>query len=100
LRSSTARPRFRQQPERTCLGCRSRDEKENLLRIVRDADGAVRVDPTGRANGRGAYVHPSKGCIRLAMGSGGVGRALKAPLRPAEAASLMKEIEEAMGEHA
>jgi len=43
-------------PERTCVITKEKTEKKNLLRVVRDKDGNVTVDLTGKANGRGAYL--------------------------------------------
>ena len=37
-----------------------------LLRVVRTPDGAVIYDPTGKANGRGAYVCRSVECLKKA----------------------------------
>jgi predicted RNA-binding protein YlxR (DUF448 family) len=43
-------------PMRTCVVCKEKKPKRDLLRIVRTPDGEVVVDSTGRANGRGGYV--------------------------------------------
>jgi predicted RNA-binding protein YlxR (DUF448 family) len=43
-------------PTRTCVVCRQRRQKGDLLRIVRTPEGRVVFDGTGRLNGRGAYV--------------------------------------------
>lgn len=43
-------------PERTCVITHEKCLKKDLLRIVRCSDGSVRVDLTGKMNGRGAYV--------------------------------------------
>lgn len=43
-------------PTRTCVVCRERRQKDELLRIVRTPEGQVVFDSTGRLNGRGAYV--------------------------------------------
>ena len=48
-------------PQRTCVGCREVLSKRQLLRIVRTAEG-VRVDPTGKLAGRGAYLHDKRSC--------------------------------------
>ena len=50
---------------RTCVGCRARDRKPSLLRVV-VVDGALAVDPAGRLPGRGAHVHPDQACVDLA----------------------------------
>ena len=43
-------------PLRTCVVTKEQFPKQELLRIVRDKDGNVTVDETGKANGRGAYL--------------------------------------------
>lgn len=43
-------------PMRTCVVCHEKLEKRELLRIVRNKEGVVSVDLTGKANGRGAYI--------------------------------------------
>lgn len=48
--------RQRRVPARTCVVCRERRQKADLLRIVRTPEGRVVFDRTGRLNGRGAYV--------------------------------------------
>ena len=83
-------------PERTCVGCRRAAPKPELLRVVRSPAGAVSVDRSGRAPGRGAYVHRSAACAEAAMKRSGLQRSLRAALDPAGAASLMREIEEAL----
>jgi uncharacterized protein len=90
----------RRQPERTCVGCRSKTEKGALIRVVRGPDGRVSLDPTGRAAGRGAYVHPSRECLRLAVRKGNIGRALRASLGESEAARLVQELTRSVGEEA
>ena len=53
------------------------------MRIVRSPIGQVSADPTGRANGRGAYVCRDIDCITNAITKGTLGRALEIPI-PAE----------------
>ncbi len=60
-------PRPRHIPQRTCIGCREEAGKRALVRIVRTPELRVVVDPTGRANGRGAYVHASRACWEKAL---------------------------------
>jgi predicted RNA-binding protein YlxR (DUF448 family) len=80
------------QPERACVGCRTRRGKSELVRVAR-GDGRPRVDPTGTAPGRGAYVCRDPACAVLATRKGALGRALRAPLAPADLARLREEIE-------
>jgi uncharacterized protein len=64
-------------PQRTCAGCRARDAKGAMLRVVRATDGGVDVDTAGGAPGRGAYVHRAEACIGAAIRGGGLSRALR-----------------------
>ncbi len=43
-------------PLRTCIITREKLPKQELIRIVRTPEGAVIIDPSGKANGRGAYI--------------------------------------------
>lgn len=53
-------------PERMCIACRKRGSKGSLLRVVKNKNGAIGLDPTGKADGRGAYVCADEACIALA----------------------------------
>lgn len=48
--------KVRKVPMRTCVVTHEKLEKKELLRVVRDNEGNVFVDETGKANGRGAYI--------------------------------------------
>lgn len=50
-------------PLRMCIACRQKMPKEKLLRIVKNADGAVALDFTSKAAGRGAYICDDPKCI-------------------------------------
>jgi predicted RNA-binding protein YlxR (DUF448 family) len=62
------------------VACRRVRPKRDLLRVVRRPDGSIGVDPTGRANGRGAYVCDEPDCRDRAIGRGGLARALAGEL--------------------
>ncbi|WP_240965646.1 YlxR family protein [Streptomyces zingiberis] len=53
-------------PERTCVGCRTRAAKGDLLRIA-VIEGECVPDPRGTLPGRGAYLHPAPACLDLAV---------------------------------
>jgi predicted RNA-binding protein YlxR (DUF448 family) len=80
-------------PERTCIGCRTAGAKSTLVRLVRGPDGVIRVDETGRAPGRGAYVHAAVECVRRAGRAGAIGRALRTGVDAAEVSRLMAELD-------
>ncbi len=56
-------------PQRTCLGCGETKPKQELIRIVRQNDGSIFVDKTGKANGRGAYICNNIECLEKAIKS-------------------------------
>ncbi|WP_427004103.1 YlxR family protein [Pseudarthrobacter sp. H2] len=66
------------QPQRTCIGCRQKGSRSELLRLVADGSGssAVLVDERRRMAGRGAWLHPSEKCLALAVKRRAFGRAL------------------------
>ena len=49
-------------PMRTCIACRTEKPKKELVRIVKFGED-IKLDLTGKANGRGAYVCNDKECI-------------------------------------
>src|SRR5579875_1045249 len=63
---------------RTCVGCRERAVKSELLRIVAAGDEVV-PDPLARLPGRGAYLHPDPGCLDRAQLRRAIPRALRVP---------------------
>ena len=69
--------RPRRVPQRTCIGCREEQGKRTFVRIVRTPDGRVALDATGKANGRGAYLHPAAACWVKALKGGTIANALK-----------------------
>ncbi len=62
-------------PLRQCLGCREMKPKRELIRVVRSPEGAIALDPGGRANGRGAYLCPNPACLKRAVRSRALSRA-------------------------
>ena len=50
-------------PERTCIGCGEKKEKKELIRIVHEPEGSFSIDPSGRKNGRGAYICQHPECL-------------------------------------
>jgi predicted RNA-binding protein YlxR (DUF448 family) len=67
--------RVKHVPQRTCVGCRQVLAKRILIRVVRTAEG-TRVDSTGKAAGRGAYLHNVRSCWERGL-KGALAHALK-----------------------
>jgi predicted RNA-binding protein YlxR (DUF448 family) len=64
-------------PRRQCIGCGQQKDKKELLRILKTPDGDFVVDPTGRMNGRGAYICPGAECFQKARKGKGLERSFK-----------------------
>ncbi|WP_344374925.1 YlxR family protein [Agromyces tropicus] len=64
------------EPVRTCIGCRSRAPRSSLLRIVAQYPRVV-ADTSAVLPGRGAWLHPTLECFRLAQRRRAFGRALR-----------------------
>lgn len=54
-------------PQRTCVGCFQVRPKREMVRIVRTPEGRVEIDPTGKKNGRGVYLHRDRTCWEIAL---------------------------------
>ncbi len=71
---ATIAPQTSRSPVRTCIGCRERTGRADLLRVVA-VGSQVRPDPRAMLSGRGAWLHP--GCLAAAERRRGFGRALR-----------------------
>ncbi|MCZ7600620.1 MAG: YlxR family protein [Gammaproteobacteria bacterium] len=79
-------------PERTCVACRCKVPKRDLVRIVRGADGTVTVDWKGKAPGRGAYIGPARECLQLALQRHALERSLSVTLTEKDREHLESEL--------
>ena len=50
-------------PQRTCIGCNEIKNKSDLIRIVKNKEGNIFVDKSGKANGRGTYICNNRDCL-------------------------------------
>lgn len=78
--------RVKHVPQRTCVGCRQTLAKRSLIRVVRTPEG-LRVDPTGKIPGRGAYLHDHRDCWVSGL-KGALAHALKMELTEADRETL------------
>lgn len=56
-------------PQRTCIGCGEKKNKKELIRVVKNKEGEISIDKTGKANGRGAYICDCIECLEKAIKS-------------------------------
>lgn len=82
-----AKRRSKHIPQRTCVGCREVLRKRALIRIVKGPEGVV-IDLTGKAHGRGAYLHDKRSCWLHGI-NGSLGHALRTELTDQEKQTLM-----------
>ena len=83
-------------PMRMCVGCREMKPKMTLLRVVKPQDGDARIDRTGKAPGRGAYVCDDIECLKKAQKSRALERALECRIDEAVFEQLRSQIQPAL----
>ena len=77
-------------PLRKCVGCGEMIGKKGAVRVVRDKDGNVFVDTTGKKSGRGAYICRDEKCLELALKGKKLERSFKCRI-PAEIYETIKK---------
>ncbi len=80
----------RKVPIRKCVGCQERQEKRNLIRVVRSQEGEFSIDKTGKKPGRGAYLCPKMECLEKAIKNKGLERSFKTGISD-EVKELLRE---------
>lgn len=79
-------------PVRMCVACREGKPKKELIRIVKNKDGQVSLDLTGKAQGRGAYICPTVECLERAYKSKAMNRALECTMDEAMFSEMKRVI--------
>ena len=80
-------------PQRKCIVCQARDNKKELMRIVKNKEGEIFIDLTGKANGRGAYICKDSECLKKAIKSKALNRAFKMEVPDEVYEKLLVELE-------
>ncbi len=80
-------------PVRQCAGCRERKPKRELIRVVRSPEGEVSIDARGKKPGRGVYICPSAECLKKAVKSKALGRALGVDIPESVLDTLREQME-------
>ena len=81
-------------PVRQCVGCREMKSKKEMIRVIKTPEDEIMIDATGRKNGRGAYICPSRDCLAKAIKSKGLERSFKMSIPTDVYDQLTKEMEE------
>ncbi len=80
-------------PLRMCLGCNEMKPKAELIRVVRSPEGEISLDATGKKNGRGAYICSSAECLKKAVKTNRLSKALDQAIPP----EVYEQLEREMG---
>ena len=81
-------------PLRKCVATNERLPKQELVRIVKNNEGKVFIDLTGKANGRGAYLKRSNEAIDISIKKNSLARALECTIEESIYEELRKLINE------
>lgn len=80
-------------PMRQCIGCGCMKNKKEMMRVLKDAEGNISLDVTGRKNGRGAYLCVSEECMQKARKNKGLERSFKMSIQAEVYESLEREFQ-------
>jgi uncharacterized protein len=78
----------RHKPQRTCVNCRTVQDKRSLIRLVRTKENGVQVDLKGEISGRGAYLHNDETCWHKGI-TDKLEKALKTSISPENKNNLL-----------
>ena len=81
-------------PVRRCVGCQEMKNKREMIRVIRTPEGEFLLDATGKKNGRGAYICPTRECLEKALKNKGLERSFKQSIPAGVYEMLEKEMEE------
>ena len=81
-------------PVRTCVGCRQRGNRSDLIRIA-NFQGILSVDTEKKMPGRGSWLHKKTKCLETAVERKAFGRAFRGKADLEQVTDLVKQIEQA-----
>lgn len=64
-------------PQRSCVACRTKKDKNELIRIVKNQANEIIIDESGKKPGKGAYICESMECLEKGIKSKALERALE-----------------------
>ena len=85
-------------PLRKCTGCQEMKSKKELVRIVKNDEGELSLDTTGKKPGRGAYICKNVECLEKAQKCKGLERSFKSPVPKDVYEKLREELMESEDE--
>jgi len=84
--------KVRKIPQRMCSGCLEKKDKKDLIRVVKNKEGQISIDLTGKKPGRGAYICRSLTCLEKAIKAKRLDRSLEVKIDEETFVRLREEI--------
>jgi len=81
-------------PVRTCVGCRQRGNRSDLIRIA-NFQGNLSVDSEKKMPGRGSWLHKKTKCLETAVERKALVRSFRGKVNEEQVTDLFKQIEQA-----
>lgn len=81
-------------PLRQCIGCLESKPKKELVRIVKNKEGQINIDLTGKAAGRGAYICNDMECLKKVHKKKGLNKAFQQEIDEEIYKKLYEELSE------
>lgn len=75
-------------PQRKCIVTNELKPKKDMIRIVKNKENEVFIDPTGKKNGRGAYLTIDEEVIEKAESQNTLGKVFSTDIDPSIYAEL------------
>ena len=85
-------------PMRQCIGCGEMKSKKEMMRVLKNAEGEISLDTTGKKNGRGAYLCSSRECLQKAIKSKGLERSFQMKIPQEVYDTITREFEDIQDE--
>ena len=63
--------------QRMCMGCNTKKDKNDLIRVVMNKTGEIAIDKTGKLPGKGAYICDNINCLEKIIKSKRLEKVLK-----------------------
>lgn len=82
-------------PERSCIACGEKGERDSFIRLVTDPDGNIAVDVKHKLPGRGAYVCAKEDCLKTTVKKNLLARSYKRQMPKTELTVLVEKISDA-----
>ena len=68
---------MKKKPQRSCVVCRTKKDKNELIRIVKNQTNEINIDESGKKPGKGAYICDSIECLEKGIKTKALSRALE-----------------------